>query len=384
MTRYIIALSEMGVKNSNIVVLLREYSSEIMSMFDDGLRNVFDNNLELLCYAELFMDKQLVRDSLARADNILIENKKLGIKTTYLTADTYPVELSKINNPPAIIYYKGTEFKDISEKAIACVGTRRPSRLSYNAVNYLIPQLVKEGCSVISGLACGVDKISHQACVSSGGKTVAVMAHGLDIICPRENEFLAKRILESGGILMSEYPVGVKANKFRFVNRNRLIVGMSKVVIIYECDVKSGTMHNAEYATKQHKYIFCPALGEKITEIQMGTKKLLDEKTAIEIKNGRDINEILNKLGMKESKNKLSNIEIKKIYLNSILSILHNQIVLNSTIKELGLNIEVSENIDDVCSSLFNLIEEGTVNIDNIIKSLVENNIASISKIPVI
>lgn len=155
---------------------------------------------------------------------------------------------------------------------------------------------------------------------------------------------------------------------------------MSKVVIIYECDVKSGTMHNAQYAVKQHKCIFCPALGEKITGIQMGTKKLLDEKTAIEIKNGRDINEILNELGMKESKNKLSNIEIKKIYLNSIISILHNQIVLKRTIKEMGLNIQVSENIDDVCCLLFNLIEEGTVNIDNIIKSLMENNIASISK----
>lgn len=381
MTRYVIALSEMGIKNRNLIVLLREHCAEIAEMFNQISGNIFDNNLELLCYAELFMDKQFVSDSLAKADAILIENRRLGIKTTYFTDETYPAELSKIDNPPAIIYYKGAEFKDISQKAIACVGTRRPSKLSYNAVNYLIPQLVKEGCSVISGLACGVDKISHQACISSGGKTIAVMAHGLDIIYPKENEALAKRILESGGILMSEYPIGVKANKFRFVNRNRLIVGMSKVLIIYECDAKSGTMHNAEYAVKQHKCIFCPVLGEVITGIQTGTKKLLDGKTAIEIKNGRDINEILNKLGIKESKNKLSNMEIKKIYLNSILSILHNKNVLKSTIKELGLNIEALENIDDVCCSLYNLIDEGKINIDQVIKSLVKNNIANISRV---
>ena len=106
----------------------------------------------------------------------------------------------------------------------------------------------KNDCSIISGLACGVDKLAHQACISAGGKTVAVLAHGLDIIYPKENKTLAERILKSGGILMSEYPVGTKADRFRFVNRNRIIVGMSRAVIIYECDEKGGTMYNVEFA----------------------------------------------------------------------------------------------------------------------------------------
>lgn len=252
MTRYVIALSELGIKNNNLISLLLEHSLEIEDMFDES-RHVFDNNLDLMIYFDMFNNEAKVSEALSKADTILYRNKELGVKTTYYTASTYPIELAKIDNPPAIIYYKGAEFNEISDKTIACVGTRKPTRLSYNAANYLIPQWVKEDCSIISGLACGVDKISHQACITAGGKTIAVLAHGLDMIYPKENLSLADRILESGGILMSEYPVGTKVDKFRFVNRNRLIVGMSRAVVIYECDAQGGTVHNVEHAIKQHK-----------------------------------------------------------------------------------------------------------------------------------
>ena len=128
-------------------------------------------------YFDMFNNEAKVSEALSKADTILYRNKELGVKTTYYTASTYPIELAKIDNPPAIIYYKGAEFNEISDKTIACVGTRKPTRLSYNAANYLIPQWVKEDCSIISGLACGVDKISHQACITAGGKTIAVLAH---------------------------------------------------------------------------------------------------------------------------------------------------------------------------------------------------------------
>lgn len=210
-------------------------------MFENKNQNLFEKYLDLLPYYDLFSDSAAVASSLSKADDILAKNKKLGIKTTYLTASSYPKEIALLSNPPAILYYKGGEFADISSKSIACVGTRKPTKLSYNAVNYLIPQWVHEDCSIISGLACGVDKLSHQSCISAGGKTIAVLAHGLDTIYPKENAALAKRILETGGILMSEYPVGTTPDRFRFVNRNRLIVGLSKVVVIYECDEKSGT-----------------------------------------------------------------------------------------------------------------------------------------------
>lgn len=280
MTRYIIALSELGLKNNNLISLLREHSYDIVDMFENKNQSIFEKNLDLMPLHDIFSDSSAVDLALSKADYILTRNKELGIKTTYFTASSYPKELALISNPPAIIYYKGAEFSDISLKTIACVGTRKPTRLSYNAVNYLVPQWVHEDCSIISGLACGVDKLSHQACISANGKTVAVLAHGLDTIYPKENTALAERILETGGILMSEYAVGTKPDKFRFVNRNRLIVGLSKVIVIYECDEKGGTMHNVEHARRQKKPIFCPAIGEVVEEIQTGTKKLIDEGTA--------------------------------------------------------------------------------------------------------
>ena len=111
---------------------------------------------------------------------------------------------------------------------------------------------------------------------------------------------------------MSEYPVGTKVDKFRFVNRNRIIVGMSKAIVIYECDEKGGTMHNVEFACQQDKTIFCPKLGNEILDIQTGTKKLIDEHIATVINQGRDIKKVLDVVGVKNINSKMTNIEIKK------------------------------------------------------------------------
>lgn len=375
MIRYVIALSELGLKNNNLISLLQSYSSDIEKMFTDS--SVFEGRLELMAYQEYFLNNDLVSEALLKADTILEKNKEFNIKVTFYTDKNYPKELAKIDNPPAIIYYKGAEFSEISEHAIACVGTRKPTKLSYNAVNYLVPQWVNNNCSIISGLACGVDKLSHQACISSGGKTVAVLAHGLDMIYPKENKALADRILSSGGILMSEYPVGTKADKFRFVNRNRLIVGMSKAVVIYECDAKGGTMHNVEYATQQKKPIFCPDVGDEVIDIQTGTKKLIDEHIATVIKQGRDIKGVLDAVGVKNVNTGMRNIDIKKIFLHSVLSILNSETVLDATIQELKLPLQKNSSFYE---NAVKLIDGNTIDIDTLLNSLVLNNIASINK----
>lgn len=375
MIRYVIALSELGLKNNNLISLLQSYSSDIEKMFTDSL--VFEGRLELMAYQEYFSNNDLVSEALLKANTILEKNKEFNIKVTFYTDKNYPKELAKIDNPPAIIYYKGAEFSEVSEHAIACVGTRKPTKLSYNAVNYLIPQWVNNNCSIISGLACGVDKLSHQSCVSAGGKTVAVLAHGLDMIYPKENKALADRILSSGGILMSEYPVGTKADKFRFVNRNRLIVGMSKAVVIYECDAKGGTMHNVEFATQQKKSIFCPDVGDEIIDIQTGTKKLIDEHIATVIKQGRDIKGVLDAVGVKNVNIGMRNIDIKKIFLHSVLSILNSETVLDATIQELKLPLQKDSFFYE---NAVKLIDGNSIDIDMLLNSLILNNIASINK----
>lgn len=375
MTRYIIALSELNIKNSDIIFLLQNHFEDIKSMFEDI--SVFNKYLDLVAYYENFSDKNILKEALTRADEILLRNEELDIKTTYYTANTYPGELALIDNPPAIIYYKGAEFSEISYSSVACVGTRKPTKVSYNAINFLIPQLVKEDCSIISGLACGVDKISHQACLSARGKTIAVLAHGLDTIYPKKNVVLAEKILKSGGILMSEYPVGIGVDKYRLVKRNRLIVGMAKTIIVFECDVNSGTMHTVEYAIKQRKKIFCPIVKNVVSEIQSGTKKLLSEKLAIGIKDGRDVKKILSAVGIPRIDNRLSDIEIKYNYLNTMLSIMNNSKVLEDSIKELKIDVPIK---DDMYSTFVHLCNCNILNIDNLIKALVKNDIADIHK----
>ena len=375
MIRYVIALSELGIKNSDLIFLLQNYFSDIVEMFTDSL--VFESRLELMAYGEYFSNKDLVDQALLKADTILEKNKELDIKTTFYTQKNYPKELAKIDNPPAIIYYKGAEFFEISEYAIACVGTRKPTKFSYNAVNYLVPQWVSNNCSIISGLACGVDKLAHQSCISSGGKTIAVLAHGLDMIYPKENKTLAERILSNGVILMSEYPIGTKVDKSRFVNRNRLIVGMSKVVVIYECEAKSGTMHNADFALQQKKPVFCPAVGDEVIDIQTGTKKLIDEHIAAVIKHGRDIKGVLDAVGIKNINTKMRTIDIKKVFLHAVLSILNSETVLDTTIQELGLPLRNDNSFYETATKL---IDNPPLNIDSLLNSLILNNIASINK----
>ena len=376
MIRYVIALSELGIKNNNLIFLLQSYSSDIEKMFTDS--SVFEERLEFMAYKEYFSNKNKVDEVLLKADTILEKNKELNIKVTFYTDKNYPKELKKTDNPPAIIYYKGAEFSEISEHAIACVGTRKPTKFSYNAVNYLVPQWVNNNCSIISGLACGVDKLSHQSCISAGGKTVAVLAHGLDMVYPKENKTLADRILSSGGILMSEYPVGTKAEKFRFVNRNRLIVGMSKAVVIYECDAKGGTMHNYEYAVQQKKPIFCPDVGDEVIDIQTGTKKLIDENIATVIKQGRDIKGVLNAVGVKNISMEMENMDIKKIFLHSVLLILNSESVLDATIRELKLPMPKNSAFYE---NVLKLIDSNTVNIDTLLNSLIVNNIVSVNEL---
>lgn len=374
MIRYVIALAELGIKNNSLISLLLEHGSEIVDMFDTQSQ-VFDKNLDLLFYCDIFNDRIKVSKALSKADLIICRNKELNIKVTYYTAITYPRELAKIDNPPAIIYYKGAEFNTISDKAIACVGTRNPTKLSYNAINFLIPQWVKEECSIISGLACGVDKISHQACITAGGKTIAVLAHGLDIIYPKENSFLADRILEEGGVLMSEYPVGTKADKYRFINRNRLIVGISKAVVAFECDVNGGTMHDINYAIKQQKPIYCPDFGKDITGTQIGTKQLIDKKIAIPIKSGRDITGVLESTGGAITKERMNSLKIKNNYLRTVLSIIydmHASTVLEATVKDMHLDISIN---DDMYATFSWLINKKSIDIDKLISTLVQNNI---------
>mgnify|MGYP000907877080 FL=1 len=272
MEKYYIALYKLGIKNELLLKAITEYDSDFIIHLFEGNTDIFLTNIEWLEYKNIFEDHSSLLNALEAAETILQINKQNEIHTALYATINYPHNLMSMDNPPAIVYYKGANPNKNFEKAIACIGTRRPTRFGFNAINYLIPQWVNEGFAIISGLAAGVDRLAHVACLAEGGKTIAVLAHGLDMIYPASNRKLAEKILLCDGTLLSEYPVGTKPDKFRFVNRNRLIVGLSKVTVAMECERKSGSMHTIEFAQKQNCPIFCPDPGNNPKKPQSVTR----------------------------------------------------------------------------------------------------------------
>ena len=224
--------------------------------------------------------------------SILDRSHELGIKIiSYLDSD-FPIKFRKIDDPPAVIYAKGN-ISCLNETAIAIIGTREPTEYGTKIAEQLGFVLGRDGYTVVSGLAYGCDKFGHEGCLRAGGKTVAVMAGGLDKIYPAKHKELASKIVESQGCLISEYPVNTRTFQNYFVERDRLQSGLSEGIIVVETDVKGGTWHTIQYAREYGRNVGCYKhpevyMSEKKTQ---GNQKLLRERGVIGIANDEDLHE---------------------------------------------------------------------------------------------
>ena len=349
MEKYYIALYKLGIKNELLLKAITEYDSDFIIHLFEGNTDIFLTNIEWLEYKNIFEDHSSLLNALEAAETILQINKQNEIHTALYATINYPHNLMSMDNPPAIVYYKGANPNRNFEKAIACIGTRKPTRFGFNAINYLIPQWVNEGFAIISGLAAGVDRLAHISCLTEGGKTIAVLAHGLDMIYPASNRKLAEKILLCNGTLLSEYPVGPKPDKFRFINRNRLIVGLSKVTVAMECERKSGSMHTIEFAQKQNCPIFCPDPGDTPKETQSGLKYILDNNIGSLIKNGLDYQNVVISAGYNIEQPSMNAKYIKEQYLKSLIASIEDDFIIKSIFEKIGLNYTSD------CSCLINL-----------------------------
>ena len=142
MDRYYIALTELGLPNEIVLNLIRDYDKTILSSFFEGNIDVLSSNLQFLPVRDLLNDKIKQAESLEKADKILMMNQENDIHTAIYSQDGYPTSLMQLSNPPAIIYYKGTRPDLICQKAVACVGTRNSTLFGFNAVHFLVPQLL--------------------------------------------------------------------------------------------------------------------------------------------------------------------------------------------------------------------------------------------------
>ena len=166
----------------------------------------------------------------------------------------YPRTLAETYARPAILYTQGTITPEDSQ-AIAVVGTRRPSLYGQSQVAKLVPLLVERGLTIVSGLAVGVDTIAHRVALESGGRTIAVLGSGLDVLYPSQNRGLADRIKQRGAVV-TEYAMGTKPDAFNFPARNRIISGLSLGTVVIEAGYKSGALITARYACEQNREVF--------------------------------------------------------------------------------------------------------------------------------
>lgn len=204
----------------------------------------------------------------------------------------YPPGLKKLSNPPTVLFTKGNRECLIPEKSIGIVGARKMTSYGENVTQVLVGELVLNDFVIISGMALGVDAASHKSCLENKGKTIAVLGCGVDCPFPKENERLYEEILDGGGLIVSEYPLGMEPLPGSFPARNRIIAGLSLGVLVVEAGEDSGSLITAEWGKRLGKPVF--AVPGPITSQQSrGSLKLIKEG-GILVQSAGDILEGLN------------------------------------------------------------------------------------------
>lgn len=201
-----------------------------------------------------------------------IEEKEIKVYT--IEDSDYPRRLREINQPPPVLYVRGSINVE-DEWAVAVVGTRRVTPYGRQVTAELASFLANNGITVVSGLARGVDAIAHQSALKNGGRTLAVLGSGVDVIYPPEHSRLAVDIIKQGA-LVSDYAVGTKPDGVNFPPRNRIISGLTMATIVVEAGETSGALITAEFAVEQGKEVFAVP-GSILTPQSEGTNKLIEQ-----------------------------------------------------------------------------------------------------------
>ncbi len=200
--------------------------------------------------------------------------KELNIEYTTKIDTNYPDTLSHIYNPPHILYTKGQLDYDI-ERSIAIVGSRKATALGKNIAYKFAYELAKEGITIISGMAYGIDSQAHKGAIDAKGTTYAVLGCGVDICYPKSNYSLMNEIINNGAVL-SEFPLGTPPIAGNFPQRNRIISGLSKGILVVEAGLNSGSLITVDYGLEQGKNIYSIP-GSIKSSASKGTNKLIKE-----------------------------------------------------------------------------------------------------------
>ena len=241
-----------------------------------------------------------ISDAWMRSEEQLSRGSEFGVHAISFHDEEYPARLREIADPPALLFAKGNLQGLYAPKALAVVGTRKPTPDGKKLALRSGRIAVQHGYAIVSGLALGCDTYAHEGCLEARGIGVAVLAHGLDRVYPAANRDLADRLLEAGGCLASEYPVGMTPVRSAFAERDRIQSGLSDGVLVIETDVRGGTMHTVRFALRQNRAVGCIHLGDlkrfHLAETTRGNRKLVEQGDARPIPDRAALVEFLNAL----------------------------------------------------------------------------------------
>ena len=299
------------------------------------------------------------------AEKVIEETKKLGAYIVTYDSSDYPEKLRYIPNPPYVLYVKGELKLNDSMLCIGVVGTRDITDYGEETTRKFCFELARNGFTVVSGLAMGVDAVAASSAIMAGGNTIAVLGCGLDRDYPKPNREIRKNI-EQYGAVVTEYPVGTQPLGSNFPQRNRIIAGLSECVLVTQAPKRSGALITASYAVDMGKEVFCiPA--SIFDSYSIGNNNLIKEG-AIPVTSPQDITEIykhqLTDFIPKETR---GNMEVSKPKAKSTIKEVVEKI--KEKVIKPSINDERYKNLDETQKIIMELvIEYEKLSVDEIIR----------------
>lgn len=223
----------------------------------------------------------------------LAEYQNLGIEIITIEDADYPQILKETHEPPKVLFAKGNlELLNAFENTLSVVGTRKASPYGKTVCQELLKGLAPYNPIIISGMAEGIDTEAHQTALENNFKTIAVFGTGMDKIYPTTNRKLATQILKQNGLLLTEYPLGVRGDQHTFPSRNRIVAGLAQGTLVIEAPEKSGAMITARLAAEENRTVMA-VCGNVFNTNLTGCHKLIKQGATL-ITNSQDIIEALN------------------------------------------------------------------------------------------
>ena len=307
--KYWVAFSSVEQIDSTFVQRLYNYFGDIERAFNASKQDLEHIDGLSVKNAEKFLK---LRDSV-NIDKTFEEVEKRGINVLTFDDAKYPYMLSQISNPPMVLYYKGNLFDCNLGRTVAFVGSRRASSDGRGSVKRIVSELRNTDICIVSGLAEGIDSVSHRSAIENNLKTIGVIASGFDFKYPSSNRDLYEKLSSGYGAVVTEYYPTFEPIKFRFPQRNRIVTGLSYGTVVGEAAIKSGALISANLTLEQGRELMCVpgSINSKNTE---GIYKLL-KNGATMVTSGEDI---LNALNWEIKTDAVSKTEVSSLY-NEIL-----------------------------------------------------------------